>query len=214
MASKTAEDVARIVKVVPGALTKRPTHDVGPDAGSARGGVPADTLGVGIEALVAEERKELFVGQQRPGAEHARDGALPLQRPVPAGEGSSLRARGLGTEAALRRAVHGLVVAVSAGQGSCLRVHRREAVGARRAPDAQRTRRSVAARQLGEAAAPAGTARRGRVSPPESPALRAAGVLREADGAGAGDAGGGVAAAGPETRPGLGEADDADGGLV
>ena len=65
-ASKAAEDVARIVEVVPGALTQRPTHDFGPDAGSARGGVPADTLRVGIEAVVAEERKELFVGQYRP----------------------------------------------------------------------------------------------------------------------------------------------------
>ena len=110
-------------------------------------------------------------------------------------------------------AVAGLMAVLAAGQGSCPRVHWREAVAARRAPDAQRTRRSVAARQLGGAAAPAGTARRGRVSPPESPALRAAGVLREADGAGAGDAGGGVGAAGPETRPGLGEADDAGRGL-
>ena len=64
-ASKAAEDVARIVKVVPDALTQRPTHGVGPDAASARGGVPADTLRVGIEAVVAEERKELFVGQWR-----------------------------------------------------------------------------------------------------------------------------------------------------
>ena len=214
MASKTAEDVAWIVKVVPGALTQRPAHDVGPDARSARGGVPADTLRVGIEALIAEERKELIVGENRPSAEHARDGALTLHGPVPAGESSSLRARGLGTKAALCRAVDGLVAAVAAGQGSCPRVHRREAMGARRAPDAQRTRHSVAAQQLGEAAAPAGIVRRGRVSPPESPALRAAGVLQEADGAGAGDAGGGVGAAGPETCPGLGEADDADGGLV
>ncbi len=156
MAAKTAENVARVVKVIPGALTQRPTHDFGPDAASASGRVPADTLGVGLEALVAEERKELVVGQYRPGAEHARDGALPLHGPLAAGEGSSLRARGLGTEATFRHEVDGLVTAVAAGEG----------------------------------------------------------VLREAYAAGAGDAGGGVGAAGPEARPGLGEADKADRGLA